>query len=47
MPALVGIAPLAELPHAGVQHLVGMEARVLAIAPAPAWRSVPAPNDQA
>ncbi len=30
MPALVGIAPLAELPHAGVQHLVGMETCVLA-----------------
>jgi hypothetical protein len=25
MPALVGIAPLAELPHARVQRLVGME----------------------
>jgi hypothetical protein len=30
MSALVGIAPLAELPHAGVQHLVGMEPCVLA-----------------
>ena len=30
MPALVGIAPLAELPHAGVQQLVGMETCVLA-----------------
>src|SRR5437660_337927 len=30
MPALDGIAPLGELPHAGVQRLVGMEACVLA-----------------
>ena len=30
MSALVGIAPLAELPHAGVQHLVGMETCVFA-----------------
>ena len=30
MPALAGIAPLAELPHAGVQHLVGMETCVFA-----------------
>ena len=30
MSALVGIAPLAELPHAGVQHLVGMKAWILA-----------------
>jgi hypothetical protein len=30
MSALVGIAPLAKLPHAGVQHLVGMETCVLA-----------------
>jgi hypothetical protein len=30
MPAPVGIAPRAELPHAGVQHLVGMETCVLA-----------------
>ena len=30
MPALVGIAPLAELPHARVQRLVGMETCVLA-----------------
>ena len=30
MPALDGIAPLAELPHAGVQHLVGMKACILA-----------------
>ena len=30
VPALVGIAPLAELPHAGVQHLVGMETCILA-----------------
>jgi hypothetical protein len=30
MPALVGIAPLAELPHAGVQRLVGMETCILA-----------------
>ena len=30
MPALDGIAPLAELPHAGVQRLVGMETCVLA-----------------
>jgi len=30
MPALVGIAPLAELPHAGVQHLVGMKTCILA-----------------
>ena len=29
MPALVGIPPLAELSHAGVQHLVGMETCVL------------------
>ena len=25
MPAFVGVAPLAELSHAGVHHLVGME----------------------
>ena len=25
MPALVAVAPLAELPHAGLEHLVGME----------------------
>ena len=30
VPALVGVAPLAELPHAGLQHLIGVEARVLA-----------------
>ena len=30
MPALVGITPLAELSHASVQHLVGMETCVLA-----------------
>ena len=30
MPAFVGVAPLAELSHAGVQHLVGMEPCVLA-----------------
>ena len=30
MPALVGIAPLAELPHGRVQRLVGMETCVLA-----------------
>ena len=30
MPALVSIAPRTELPHAGVQHLVGMETCVLA-----------------
>ena len=29
MPALVGIAPLAELAHASVQHLVGMETYTL------------------
>ena len=30
MPAFVGVVPLAELSHAGVQHLVGMEPCVLA-----------------
>ena len=30
MPALVAIAPLTELSHAGVQHLVGMETCILA-----------------
>src|SRR5262245_32036542 len=30
MPPFVGIAPFAELPHAGIQHLVGMETCVLA-----------------
>ena len=25
VPTLVGIAPLAELPHAGIEYLVGME----------------------
>jgi hypothetical protein len=30
MPALVGIAPLAELPYAGVQCLVGMKTCILA-----------------
>jgi hypothetical protein len=29
MPALGGIVPLAELPHAGIQHLVGMKTCVL------------------
>src|SRR3954468_156214 len=29
VPTLIGVAPLAELPHAGFQHLIGMEARVL------------------
>jgi hypothetical protein len=30
MPALVATAPLTELSHAGVQHLVGMETCILA-----------------
>ena len=30
MPALIAIAPLTELSHAGVQHLVGMETCILA-----------------
>lgn len=30
MPALSAIAPFAELPHPGFQHLVSMEARILA-----------------
>ena len=29
VPALIGVAPLAELPHACLQHLIGVEARVL------------------
>src|ERR1700730_2858477 len=29
MPALVAVAPLAKLPHARLDHLVGMESRVL------------------
>src|ERR1700719_3734914 len=29
MPALVAVAPLAKLPHARLEHLVRMEARVL------------------
>jgi len=29
MPALVDPAPLAKLPHTRLEHLVGMEARVL------------------
>jgi hypothetical protein len=29
MPALVAVAPLVKLPHARLEHLVGMEARVL------------------
>jgi hypothetical protein len=30
VPTLVGIAPLAELPHAGIEYLVGMETCVFA-----------------
>ena len=30
VPALLGVAPLAELPHARLEHLVGVEARILA-----------------
>ena len=33
VPTLVGAAPLAELAHAGLQHLIGVEARVLAQQP--------------
>src|SRR4029077_9029725 len=29
VPALVAVAPLVKLPHAGLEHLVGMEARIL------------------
>jgi len=29
MPALVAIAPLLELPHASLEHLIGMEPRIL------------------
>ncbi len=29
VPALIGVAPLAELPHGCLQHLIGVEARVL------------------
>ena len=29
MPARIGVAPFAELPHACLQHLVGVEARIL------------------
>ena len=29
MPALVAIAPLLELPHASLQHLIGVEPRIL------------------
>jgi hypothetical protein len=29
MPALITAAPLVKLPHARLEHLVGMEARVL------------------
>ena len=29
MPALVAVAPLVKLPHASLEHLVGMEARIL------------------
>ena len=28
-PALVAIAPLLELPHARLEHLIGMESRIL------------------
>ena len=30
VPALSGVAPLRELPHAGLEHLIGMKTRVLA-----------------
>jgi hypothetical protein len=29
MPALVAIAPLLELPHASLEHLIGVEPRIL------------------
>ncbi len=29
VPALIGVAPLAELPHACLQHLMGVEAGIL------------------
>ena len=29
MPALVAIAPLLKLPHARLEHLIGMESRIL------------------
>ena len=29
MPAVIAVAPLAKLPHTRLEHLVGMEARVL------------------
>ena len=30
MPPLSGVAPFAELPHASLEHLIGVKARVLA-----------------
>ena len=30
MPALVAVAPLVKLPHARLEHLVGVKARILA-----------------
>jgi hypothetical protein len=30
MSALVAVAPLVKLPHASLEHLVGIEARILA-----------------
>src|SRR4051794_15877473 len=29
LPALIGVAPLCELPHASLEHLVGVKARIL------------------
>jgi len=29
MPALVAIAPILELPHTSLEHLIGMEPRIL------------------
>ena len=33
VPALIGVAPLAELPYARLQHLIGVKARILAEQP--------------
>ena len=48
MPARAVVAPLRELAHAGFEHLVGVEARILAQqGPARASLRRPAPGAQA
>jgi hypothetical protein len=38
VPALVAVAPLVKLPHAGLEHLVGMEARISVLEPVPVFQ---------